>query len=187
MDAPCQRSCTVHPVAVKRRPRDRAAPLPGTGPAANKGHLRVRPEEGMIPEDTIRRQLTRTLETTCFHGLGARYQGKVRDCYVDQDAGQRVIVATDRISAFDRVLGTVPFKGQVLNQLSAWWFEKGRGVAPNHVIAIPDPQVTVAHECTPLRVEMIVRAYMAGVTTTSIWYNYERGVRNFCGNPLPDG
>lgn len=141
----------------------------------------------MVTEDTIRRQLSRTLETTRLEGLGERYQGKVRDCYIDRAAGRRVIVSTDRISAFDRVLGTVPFKGQVLNQLSAWWFRKGGEVARNHVIAVPDPQVTVAHECAPLRVEMIVRAYMAGVTTTSIWYNYERGVRDFCGNALPEG
>jgi len=141
----------------------------------------------MIAEDTIRRQLTRTLEATRLNGFGERYQGKVRDCYIDRAAGRRVIVATDRISAFDRVLGTVPFKGQVLNQLSAWWFRKGGAVAPNHVIAVPDPQVTVARECAPLRVEIIVRAYMAGVTTTSIWYNYERGVRDFCGNQLPEG
>ncbi len=142
----------------------------------------------MIPNDAIRGHLDRTLfKVELPSSFGERYQGKVRDCYIDAAAGRRVIIATDRISAFDRVLGTIPFKGQVLNQLSAWWFQKTAAIAPSHFIASPDPAVTVAHEAAPLRVEIIVRAYMTGVTTTSIWYNYERGVRNFCGNQLPDG
>jgi phosphoribosylaminoimidazole-succinocarboxamide synthase len=100
---------------------------------------------------------------------------------------RRFIVVTDRISAFDRVLGSVPFKGQVLNRLAAWWFEKMRSVAPNHMISLPDPNVLECVECKPVLVEMVVRAYATGTTSTSLWTHYEHGVRNFCGNVLPDG
>ncbi|NYZ76829.1 phosphoribosylaminoimidazolesuccinocarboxamide synthase, partial [Candidatus Micrarchaeota archaeon] len=87
----------------------------------------------------------------------------------------------------DRVLGTIPFKGQVLNQLADFWFEKTKRIAKNHVIDVPDPNVMVVKECVPLPVEMVVRGYITGVTTTSAWYNYQRGVRNFCGVRLPEG
>jgi phosphoribosylaminoimidazole-succinocarboxamide synthase len=110
----------------------------------------------------------------------------VRDNYSTPD-GRRILVATDRISAFDVVLGTIPFKGQVLNQLAAYWFEETAGIAPNHVLDIPDPNVTVAVECIPLQAELIMRAYLTGVTTTSIWYAYERGAREFCGHRLDEG
>jgi len=139
-----------------------------------------------ITEAVLRAQIGRTLDGTHFEGLGNRYEGKVRDNYSTAD-GRRILVATDRISAFDRVLGTIPFKGQVLNQLALHWFEETQGLAPNHVLAAPDPNVTVARECAPLKAEFIMRAYLTGVTTTSIWYNYERGVRSFCGHSLPDG
>jgi phosphoribosylaminoimidazole-succinocarboxamide synthase len=85
------------------------------------------------------------------------------------------------------ILGTIPFKGQVLNQLAAYWFEETRHLAPNHVIDVPDPNVTRAIECRPLPVEMVVRAYLTGVTTTSIWKHYEAGARVFAGHALPDG
>src|SRR5215470_8975104 len=139
-----------------------------------------------ISEEILRAQLGRTLEETHFDGLGRLYQGKVRDNY-STTGGQRILVATDRLSAFDRVLGTIPFKGQVLNQLALHWFEETKGIAPNHVLSAPDPNVTIAHECEPLKAEFIMRGYMTGVTTTSIWYNYERGVRSFCGHVLPEG
>jgi len=138
----------------------------------------------MISEDMLREQLKYTLEKTNFN-IGKKYEGKVRDNYILKD--KRVIITTDRISAFDRVLCTIPFKGQVLNQTAAFWFEKTKHIAKNHVIEIPDPNVTIGKECVPLPVEMVVRGYLTGVTTTSAWYNYERGVRNFCGNKLPDG
>jgi phosphoribosylaminoimidazole-succinocarboxamide synthase len=96
-------------------------------------------------------------------------------------------VVTDRISAFDVVLGTIPFKGQVLNQIAAYWFESTRQIASNHVISVPDPTVMVAAECQLLPVEFVMRAYLTGVTTTSIWYHYEKGGRLFCGHKLPDG
>lgn len=139
----------------------------------------------MIPENRIRAELSRTLNETLFTGIGERQQGKVRESYVQKD--RRIIVTTDRISAFDCIIGTIPFKGQVLNQLAGFWFEKTRSIVPNHVISIPDPNVMVVHECEQLPLEFIVRGYITGVTKTSAWYNYEQGVRNFCGNPLPEG
>ncbi len=128
-----------------------------------------------------------TLEQTDLTALGRKYEGKVRDNYTDEKNGRRYIVVTDRISAFDRVLGTLPLKGQILNRLAAFWFQKTKDVVPNHVIDVPDPNVMVAAECTPLPVEMVVRAYITGVTSTSIWTHYADGARVFCGNRLPDG
>jgi phosphoribosylaminoimidazole-succinocarboxamide synthase len=139
----------------------------------------------MVSNDLIRAQLAKTLEKTDFPELGSKYVGKVRDCYSKN--GKRTIVVTDRISAFDVVLGTIPFKGQVLNQIAAYWFESTRQIASNHVLSVPDPTVTVAAECQLLPVEFVMRAYLTGVTTTSIWYHYEKGGRLFCGHRLPDG
>ncbi len=137
-----------------------------------------------LREDLVR-ALDHPLVGTHFDGLGARYEGKVRDNYTKD--GVRVLVTTDRISAFDRVLGTLPLKGQILNALAAHWFEATRDVAPNHVISVPDPNVLIAHECEALPVEMVVRAYVTGVTSTSLWTHYARGERTFCGHTLPDG
>jgi phosphoribosylaminoimidazole-succinocarboxamide synthase len=139
----------------------------------------------MVSNELIRAQLAKTLEKTDFPELGEKYVGKVRDCYSKD--GRRTIVVTDRISAFDVVLGTIPFKGQVLNQIAAYWFESTRQIASNHVLSVPDPTVMVAAECELLPVEFVMRAYLTGVTTTSIWYHYERGGRLFCGHKLPDG
>jgi phosphoribosylaminoimidazole-succinocarboxamide synthase len=116
---------------------------------------------------------------------GAKQSGKVRDIYsVD---GKRVLITTDRVSAFDRVLGAIPFKGQVLNELSAWWFEQVRDVVESHIISIPDPNVTIAHEAETLPVEVIVRGYITGVTKTSLWTLYAAGDRRPYGISLPDG
>jgi len=139
-----------------------------------------------VDNETLRAQLVKTLDATHFEGLGVHYKGKVRDNYSTPD-GRRILIASDRISAFDVVLGTIPFKGQVLNQLAAVWFEETAGIAPNHVIATPDPNVTVAHECVPLKAEFIMRAYLTGVTSTSIWMHYQKGAREFCGHQLVDG
>ncbi|MBM4144218.1 MAG: phosphoribosylaminoimidazolesuccinocarboxamide synthase [Lentisphaerae bacterium] len=139
----------------------------------------------MMSHARIAAALGQTVEATDFAGIGARERGKVRDSYKRE--GRRLIVATDRISAFDCVLGTVPFKGQVLTQLAAFWFERTRGVAPNHLVEVPDPAVMLVSECEQLPVEFVVRGYITGVTKTSAWYNYARGVRNLCGNRLPDG
>ncbi len=137
----------------------------------------------MIPDTILKAQLQRTLGRTNF-SFGKKYEGKVRDNYSFD--GKRIIITTDRISAFDRVLCTIPFKGQVLNQTSAFWFEKTKNIIDNHIISIPDPNAMLVKECKLIPVEMVVRGYITGVTTTSAWYNYERGIRNFCGNPLPD-
>ena len=117
--------------------------------------------------------------------LGERLEGKVRDIYRLDD--KRVLITTDRVSAFDRVLGAIPFKGQVLNQLSAWWFEQLRDIMPNHLIAIPDPNVTIAYEAESLPVEVIVRGYITGVTSTSLWTLYRQGVERPYGLTLPQG
>ncbi|MBN1655984.1 MAG: phosphoribosylaminoimidazolesuccinocarboxamide synthase [Deltaproteobacteria bacterium] len=139
-----------------------------------------------ISTETLQSGLSRTLLKTEFEGLGKRYEGKVRDNYSTTD-GRRIIVTTDRISAFDRVLGTLPFKGQVLNQAACWWFEQTRSVAPNHLLENPDPNVMVCVDCEPLPVEAVVRGYLTGVSSTSILTAYEKGAREFCGHTLPDG
>jgi phosphoribosylaminoimidazole-succinocarboxamide synthase len=96
-------------------------------------------------------------------------------------------VVTDRISAFDRVIGTLPFKGQVLNHVAAFWFEETAHIAPNHVLSVPDPNVMVCRECVPIKVEVIVRAYLTGVSSTAILTAYQKGEREFCGHRLPEG
>ncbi|MFA9411665.1 MAG: phosphoribosylaminoimidazolesuccinocarboxamide synthase, partial [Deltaproteobacteria bacterium] len=138
-----------------------------------------------VSPEALQEGLSKTLDGTNFESLGHKYEGKVRDCYIAD--GKRYIVVTDRISAFDRVLGTLPYKGQVLNGLAAWWFEETKDIVPNHVIDVPDPSVMVGIECEPLPVEMVVRAYITGVTSTSIWTHYDNGTRVFCGHRLPDG
>jgi phosphoribosylaminoimidazole-succinocarboxamide synthase len=138
-----------------------------------------------IADADFRSVLQHPLLHTDFPTLGTKYEGKVRDNYTKD--GERIIVVSDRISAFDRVLGTLPLKGQVLNHVAAWWFEQTKSIAANHVKRVPDPNVMVAHECTPLPVEMIVRAYMTGSTSTSIWVHYQNGAREFCGHALPEG
>lgn len=116
---------------------------------------------------------------------GSKKVGKVRDVY---DMGDKLImIATDRQSAFDRILAAVPFKGQVLNQVSQFWFEQTANIIPNHTIAFPDPNVMVAKKCTVFPIEFVVRGYLTGVTSTAVWTAYEKGIREFCGNHLPDG
>ena len=139
----------------------------------------------MVDTNVIQAQLTKTLDATDFPTLGEKYEGKVRDCYIKD--GRRIIIVSDRLSAFDVVLGTIPFKGQVLNQMAAYWFEITKDQVPNHVIEIPDPQVMVGVECQLLPVEFVMRDYLTGVTSTSIWSHYQKGVREFCGHKLPDG
>ena len=137
-------------------------------------------------------QLAHTLDRTSWttmagRGPLVRYDGKVRDCYIDRARGERVIVVTDRLSAFDMVIGLIPFKGQVLNQLAQYWFRETAHLAPNHVVASPDPNVCIGREVRPLAVELVMRAYLTGVTSTSVWKAYEAGARTFAGHPLPDG
>ena len=117
--------------------------------------------------------------------LGARHEGKVRDSYVR--GGKRILITTDRVSAFDRVVGAIPFKGQLLNQLSAWWFEQLADVVPSHLIAMPDPNVTIAREAQALPVEVVVRGHITGSTSTSLWMLYKNGVERPYGLALPEG
>lgn len=133
----------------------------------------------------LRDQCERTLDHTDLPGLGRREVGKVRDSYIQGD--RRTIVVTDRVSCFDVVVGTLPFKGQVLNEIAAFWFEKTRSIAPNHLESVPDPVVSVVRECRPLPVEFIMRGFLTGSTSTSIWTAYARGEREYCGHRLADG
>lgn len=118
--------------------------------------------------------------------LDDRREGKVRISYALPDR-RRLFVTTDRLSAFDRIIACVPWKGQVLNQLSMWWFEHTRDVVPNHAISTPDPNVLVAREAHPLPVEVVVRGYITGVTDTALWTQYARGDRVIYGHRFPDG
>lgn len=134
--------------------------------------------------DIISQNLTNCLEHTELQGL-PKYQGKVRDRY---DLGKQfALITTDRQSAFDRVLAVVPFKGQVLNQTGAWWFEQTKDIMANHLLGIPDPNVTLAQKCKPFPVEFVVRGFMTGSSSTSIWTQYQAGERKYCGISLPDG
>lgn len=123
-----------------------------------------------------------------------RISGKVRDRYefsLRRDDGRvenlAALVTTDRQSAFDRVLAAIPYKGAVLNLTSAWWFDVTRHIIPNHVVSVPHPYVTVAKRCKPFPVEFVVRGYITGSTSTSLWKNYSNGVRTYCGIEFPDG
>lgn len=125
-----------------------------------------------------------------FQGLSSsvheKKSGKVRDWYFTDDS-VRLMVTTDRLSAFDRVLAAVPWKGQVLNELSAWWNEKTQDIVPNHLISMPDPNVSLVREAEALPVEVIVRGYITGVTSTALWYRYSIGEREIYGYRFPDG
>lgn len=119
-------------------------------------------------------------------GLPNHYRGKVRDNY-DLPDGRRVIVASDRLSAFDRILCAVPYKGQVLTQTARYWFDATADLCPNHVLAYPDPNVLIGRRLTMLPVELVVRGYLAGTTSTSILTLYNKGQREMYGVTLPDG
>lgn len=150
----------------------------------------------MIPDKTIRRARSQAcsgidLSTVPSIGssLGPKTQGKVRDIYADP-FGQRdtkLLIATDRQSAFDRHLGLIPYKGAVLTLLSQFWFEQTAQIIPNHLIAVPHPNVSHVRACQAIPVEMIVRGYLTGVTQTSIWHSYQAGEREIYGQLFPDG
>lgn len=114
------------------------------------------------------------------------YRGKVRDTYALAD-GRLIIVASDRLSAFDRILAAIPYKGQVLTQTARYWFEQTADICPNHVLEYPDPNVVVGRKLTILPVEIVVRGYLAGTTGTSILTLYKRGERQMYGHTLPEG
>ena len=134
--------------------------------------------------DAIQAALPYCLTETAFT-FGKKYKGKVRDTY---DLGDKLIlVTTDRQSAFDRLLASVPYKGQVLNLTSAWWFKNTQSIVPNHLIAVPDPNVVIAKKCTVFPIEFVVRGYISGTTSTSLWTQYQKGVRDYCGLSFPEG
>jgi phosphoribosylaminoimidazole-succinocarboxamide synthase len=139
----------------------------------------------MLTQSQLIQAIPQVIQSIDLPGFGPKQVGKVRDSYTHN--GRRILITTDRVSAFDRVLGHIPFKGQVLNQLSAWWFEQTRDLVNNHVIDVPDPNVTIAHDAQPLPVEVVVRGYITGVTKTSLWTLYAQGDRRPYGIPLPDG
>jgi phosphoribosylaminoimidazole-succinocarboxamide synthase len=139
----------------------------------------------MVSADLIRSLLPQAF-TDSNLPLPDKFAGKVRDGYPLPN-GQRLLVTTDRLSAFDRVLANVPFKGQVLNQLAAWWFEQTRGIIANHLQSIPDPNAAVVTAAEPFAVEVIVRGYITGVTHTALWYRYSLGERQIYGYTFPEG
>ncbi|KAG6672354.1 hypothetical protein I3842_16G053200 [Carya illinoinensis] len=138
---------------------------------------------------SIRNSLPHCLSETNLHltvpGLKFKIRGKVRDIY--ESEYYLVLVTTDRLSAFDRILASIPFKGQVLNETSLWWFEKTRHITSNAVISSPDKNVTIVKKCSVFPIEFVVRSYVTGSTDTSLWTIYNKGVRKYCGNVLPDG
>ncbi len=139
----------------------------------------------MLRSQTILKALPHVLKEIELKGEGERQQGKVRDFYVQSH--RRLIITTDRQSAFDVNLGFIPYKGAVLNQLAAFWFSKTQHIIPNHLIEVPHPNVSIAHNCEPIPVEMVVRGYISGVTKTSIWHSYQQGERTIYGLSFPDG
>ncbi|WP_149140929.1 phosphoribosylaminoimidazolesuccinocarboxamide synthase [Gemmobacter caeruleus] len=120
------------------------------------------------------------------------YFGKVRDCYdlpptAEVPEGRRILISSDRISAFDRILAAIPYKGQVLTQVARWWFDRTGDICGNHVLAYPDPNVVIGKRLTILPVEIVVRGYLAGTTGTSVLTLYKKGQRQMYGHTLPDG
>ncbi len=132
----------------------------------------------------INENLTNTIQDTNI-GAPNKKVGKVRDAYFLND--KVVMISTDRQSAFDRVLAAIPYKGAVLNSVSAWWFKKTEHLFPNHLISTPDPNVSIVEKCTVFPVEFVVRGYITGTTDTSLWTVYNNGDREYCGNLLPEG
>ncbi len=136
-------------------------------------------------KEFILRHTNWTLTETDLPYAGKKV-GKVRDRY-ELENGNLLFVTTDRQSAFDRLLASIPFKGSVLNLVSAWWFERTRHIVANHLVSIPDPNVTIARACTVMPIEFVVRGYITGSTDTSLWTHYKNGERSYCGVSFPDG
>ena len=135
--------------------------------------------------------LSRVLDHARIAELPNPYFGKVRDCYdlpaTATQPARRILISSDRISAFDRILAAIPFKGQVLTQMARYWFDHTADICPNHVLAYPDPNVVIGKHVTILPVEVVVRGYLAGTTSTSVLTQYKNGVRRMYGHTLPDG
>jgi phosphoribosylaminoimidazole-succinocarboxamide synthase len=141
----------------------------------------------MFDSNALRPFLSTSLGETNFTNLGEKYAGKVRDVYKQPKQGRRILIATDRQSAFDILWCTIPLKGQVLTQISSWWFDHIGDIMPTQVLANPDPNVVVVKDLKMVPVEIVVRAYLTGSSKTSAWVNYNNGVRSFCGVDLPGG
>lgn len=139
----------------------------------------------MVTTRKILDSIPLALKTINYSKLGKKYSGKVRDFYLLDD--KRIIITTDRLSAFDRVLGCFPFKGQALNELSEFWFKKTSDIIQNHMISVPDPNVMIVKNCQLIPIEMVIRGYISGVTNTSIWGSYEKGNRIIYGIKFPEG
>jgi len=141
----------------------------------------------MLSADLLYPLLAQALSETRLP-LPGRQSGKVRDWYVlPGQPSHRLLVTTDRLSAFDRILARVPYKGQALNQLAAWWFAQTADIIPNHALGTPDPNALLAQEVAPFPVEIIVRGYITGVTSTALWYRYSLGERQIYGYTFPEG
>ncbi len=140
----------------------------------------------MVDTAQLAPHLSNLVRDIAIPELPNHYRGKVRENY-DLPDGRRIIVATDRLSAFDIILTAVPFKGQVLTQTARHWFEATRDLCPNHVLEYPDPNVVVAKRLTIMPVEIVVRDYLAGTTGTSLWTMYRKGRRSMYGHDFPDG
>jgi phosphoribosylaminoimidazole-succinocarboxamide synthase len=140
----------------------------------------------MLDPAVILANVERALADATIPELPGHYRGKVRDNY-DLPDGTRLLVATDRLSAFDRAVAAIPFKGQVLTQTARFWFEETGDLCPNHVIAYPDPSVLLCRRLDILPIEIVVRDYLAGTTATSVWPMYRAGRREIYGLGLPDG
>lgn len=150
----------------------------------------------MISKQEIIENIPNVLKTVDLSGFGEKHQGKVRDIYVfgnnapshkASEGRRRLFITTDRQSAFDKVLGFIPFKGQVLTAISEFWFEKTKDIVQNHLISVSDPNVLLVRECKLIPIEMVVRGYITGVTDTSIWGSYEKGERVIYGLKFPEG
>ncbi|MGQ9851327.1 MAG: phosphoribosylaminoimidazolesuccinocarboxamide synthase [Aggregatilineaceae bacterium] len=139
----------------------------------------------MLEPEQIRRVIPEALGSLDLPGLSVE-RGQVRDNYELTD-GRRVLVSTDRFSVYNQHVGLVPYKGQVLNQLTSWWFEQTADIVPNHVIDVPDPNVTIALKANPLPIAVVVRGFISGVTPTSLWQQYQEGQRIIYGITFPDG
>lgn len=139
----------------------------------------------MISKSQIIENIPFALKSVNLPQFGKKHQGKVRDSYALDS--KRIIVTTDRQSAFDRVLGFIPFKGQVLTKLSEFWFKQTSDIIPNHLLSVPDPNVMVVKNCQVIPIEMVIRGYITGVTDTSIWGSYEKGERIIYGIKFPEG
>ena len=135
--------------------------------------------------EKIKEHIKDVLIETDFKNLGEKKVGKVRDIYITSD--RITLIATDRHSSFDRIIAYVPFKGEVLNQISLFWFNQTKDIVQNHVISSPDPNVLIAKKCKPLAIEAVVRGYITGVTGTSLWTHYQNGERDFGNFILPEG